>query len=112
MDLVHSIYCTAECVCALNKFTAGELTFGVDDERLRPCAWNFEIAYVSPADIGFGMKYEGSNDCHDFLPESRYGGIVFCSPFESTYLGLEYLYQEYENNDKNEVVTAQLAYEF
>jgi hypothetical protein len=25
---------------------------------------------------------------------------------------VEYLYQEYENNDKSEVVTAQLAYEF
>jgi hypothetical protein len=112
ITLAHSVYCTAECVCALDKFNAGELTFGVDGERLRPCAWNFEIAYVSPADIGFGMKYEGPNDCHDFLPESRYGGIVFCSPIENTYLGMEYLTQEFDNDDTSEVITAQLAFEF
>jgi hypothetical protein len=112
LDLIHSIYCTAECVCALDKFNAGELNFGDDKERLKPCAWNFEIAYVTPADIGFGVKHEGSNDCHDFLPESRYGGIAFCSPFENTYLGIEYLYQEFDNDDTSEVVTAQLAFEF
>ncbi|MBC2716426.1 MAG: LbtU family siderophore porin [Desulfobacteraceae bacterium] len=112
LDLVHSVYCVAECVCALDKFNAGELNFGPDNESLRPFAWNFEIAYVTPADIGFGAKYEGSNDCNDFLPERRYGGIVFCSPYENTYLGLEYLYQEFDNDDKNEVVTAQLAFEF
>ncbi len=111
MDLVHSLYCTAECVCALDKFKAGELNFG-DNEKLKPCAWNFEIAYVLPADIGIGVKYEGSNDCNDFLPESRYGGIVFCSPYNNTYLGLEYLCQEFDNDDKSEVVTAQLAFEF
>lgn len=55
---------------------------------------------------------KGTDDCDDFLPESRYGGIVFCSPFENTSLGLEYLYQEFDNKDKNEVVTAQLAFEF
>jgi hypothetical protein len=112
INLVHSVYCTAECVCALDKFKAGELNFGSDNQRLELSAWNFEIVYVSPADIGFGVKYEGSNDCHDFLPESRYGGIIFCSVFENTYLGLEYLYQEFDNDDQSEVVTAQLAYEF
>ena len=112
LDLIHSIYCTAECVCALDKFKAGELNFGEDGEKLKPFAWNLEIAYVTPSDIGFGVKYERSDDCNDFLPESRYGGIVFCSPFENTYLGLEYLYQKFNNNDKNEILTAQLAFEF
>ncbi len=95
-----------------DKFNAGELSFGDGGKRLRPGAWNFEIAYVFLSDIGFGVKYEGSNDCHDFLPESRYGGIIFCSPFENTYLGLEYLYQEFDNEDKSDVVTTQLAFEF
>ena len=112
LDLIHSIYCNAECVCALDKFNAGELNFGDGSEKLKPFAWNLEIAYVTPSDIGFGVKYERSDDCADFLPESRYGGIAFCSPFENTYLGLEYLYQEFDNDDKSEVVTAQLAFEF
>lgn len=63
-----------------------------------------------PSDIGFSVKYEGTNDCNDFLPESRYGGIVFCSPFEKTCLGLKYLYREFDNQYKNELVTAQLAF--
>ncbi len=112
VDLMHSIYCTAEYGCALDDFNAGELNIGDGSKKRRPGAWNFEIAYVMPSDIGFGVKYEGTNDCNDFLPESRYGGIVFCSPLEKTYLGLEYLYQEYDNQDKSQVVTAQLAFEF
>jgi hypothetical protein len=112
VELMHSIYCTAECVCAFDDFNAGELNIGDGSKKRRPGAWNFEIAYVMPSDIGFGVKYEGANDCNDFLPENRYGGIVFCSPFEKTYLGLEYLYQEFDNEDKSEVVTAQLAFEF
>jgi hypothetical protein len=112
MDFHDCLFCSAECVCALDKFNAGELTFGEDGEKLRPRAWTFEIAYVTPSDIGVGVKYEGSDDCNDFLPESRYGGIVFCAPFENTYLGLEYLTQEFDNEDKSEVVTAQLAFEF
>ena len=106
-----SVFCVAEYVCAVDDFEDGELQFeGVNIKQ--PKAWTAEIAYVTPSDIGFGVQYEGTDDCGKFLPEVSYGGVVFCYPFENTYVGVEYLYQEYENNDKNEVVTAQLAYEF
>jgi hypothetical protein len=110
MVLMQSVHCTAECVCALDDFQAGEL--GENSGKLKPRAWNFELAYVFPSEIGFGLKYEGTDDCDDFLAESRYGGVVFCSPLENTYLGLEYLRQEFDNQDKSDIVTAQLAYEF
>ena len=106
-----SIFCVAEYVGAVNDFEDGELQF--EDVNIKqPKSWNVEIAYITPSDIGFGIQYEGTDDCGKFLPETSYGGVVFCHPFENAYLGVEYLYQEYENNDKNEVVTAQLAYEF
>lgn len=112
MVILHSVHCTAECVCALDEFAAGELNFGEEGNRYKPLAWNFELAYTLPADIGVGIKYETTRDCDGFLPENRYGAIVFCSPFENTSLGLEYLYQELDNDDTSEVVTAQLAFEF
>jgi len=110
MDFAHSVFCTAECVCALDDFSAGEL--GEGSGEVKPQAWNFEIAYVLPSDIGFGLKYDGTDDCDDFLPENRYGGVIFCSPFENTYLGLEYLRQKFDNKDRSDMVTAQLAFEF
>jgi hypothetical protein len=112
LDIAHSIFCTAECVCALEKFNAGELNVSDNANRFRPRAWNFEIAYMTPADIGFGVKYEITKECDTFLPEKRFGGIAFCSPFENTSLGLEYLRQEFDNNDRSDMVTAQLAFEF
>lgn len=112
MVLMGSVHCTAECVCAIEKFNAGELNFADDGDRVRPRAWNFELTYTLPADIGVGVKYETTKDCDNFLPANRYGGIIFCSPLENTSLGLEYLYQEFDNDDTSEVITAQLAFEF
>ena len=105
-----SLFCVAEYVGAMDDFHAGELSFA--DKKLQPKAWNVEVAYVFPSEVGFAVKYEGTDDCRDFLPENGYGGIVFCHPFEKTYLGLEYMYQTFENDDINQIVTAQLAFEF
>jgi hypothetical protein len=100
----------AEYVSALDDFKPGELAFS--DGKLLPSAWNLELAYVSELHIGAGIKYEGTDDCGTFLPESGFGGIVFWYPFEQTYVGLEYMNQEFENCDTNQIATAQLAYEF
>ncbi len=101
---------TAEYVGALDDFEPGELAFG--DGKLRPSAWKFEVACKTESQIGAGLKYEGTDDCGTFLPETGWGGIVFWYPFDQTYVGLEYLNQEFENSDTNQKVTAQLAYEF
>jgi len=112
LEMLHSISCNAECVCAIDKFKAGELSFADEDEKLRPCAWNVEVVFTTPSNIGFGVKYEGTDDCGNLLPETRYGGIFFCSPFDNTSFGLECLHQTYDNDDESDVVTAQLAFEF
>ncbi len=106
----NSFFFVAEYLRALDEFKPGELAFG--NGNVQPSAWNLELAYVTESHIGGGIKYEGTDDCGAFLPESGYGGIVFWYPFDQTYLGLEYLTQEFENKDTNQKITAQLAYEF
>jgi hypothetical protein len=110
MSFFEKTFCNIQYVSALDNFKTGELTFG--DGKLKPSAWNFEITFISDIQVGAGLQYEGTSDCGSFLPETSYGGIVFWYPFEKTYLGLEYLNQEFENNDKDQKATVQLAYEF
>jgi len=109
-SLNNTLFCIAEYAGAMDEFEPGDLDFA--DKKSKPKAWNIEIALVFPLQIGLGIQYQGSDDCNNFLPESSYGGIAFCHPFDNTYLGLEYLYQEYEKDDRKQVVTAQLAYNF
>ncbi|MEW6079531.1 MAG: LbtU family siderophore porin [Thermodesulfobacteriota bacterium] len=97
-------------VGALDEFEPGELAFV--DGKAKPSAWNFEAAYVTGSRIGAGLKYEGTDDCGDFLPETGFGAIIFWYPFEQTFVGLEYMHQEYDTRDIGQNLTAQLAYEF
>lgn len=110
VGIAERVFCVAEIVSALDKFNEGELGFA--DGKRRPKAWNLEIAYVSESNMGAGLKYEGADDCGYFLSKSGYGGIIFWYPFEKTYVGLEYLNQDFENDDNVQKVTVQLAYEF
>ncbi len=110
IGITEKVFCVAEIVSALDKFNEGELAFA--DGKRQPSAWNLEIAYVSESNMGAGLKYEGVDDCGDFLPKSGYGGIIFWYPFEKTYVGLEYLNQDFENDDNVQKVTVQLAYAF
>lgn len=106
------VFCSAEYVGAVNDFKAGELSFAGDNEALRPSAWTIELSCVHPSNVGCGLKYEGTDDCGDFLPEHTCGGTVFCHPFDCARLGLEYLYQKYANDDISHGVATQLALEF
>ena len=112
LEYKDTVLFKAEYVGALNDFKAGELAFAPEGDTVRPAAWATEISFAGPSQVGFGFKYEGTNDCGGFLPETGYGSTVFCHPFECARLGLEYQYQEYANNDMNQGVTTQLAVEF
>ncbi len=59
-----------------------------------------------------GIKYSGTDNCAAFIPEETYGAVFFVEPFKNTEFSVEYLKNEYENNDDEDTVTAQLAYEF
>ncbi len=112
LEYKDTAFFTAEYVGALDDFKAGELTLAPEGDPVRPAAWTTEISFVGPSQVGCGFKYEGTDDCGDFLPETGYGCTVFCHPFECARLALEYQYQEYANNDMNQGVTTQLAVAF
>lgn len=59
-----------------------------------------------------GVAYQGSNNAGDFLPETRMAGTISTGIFSGATLALEYARDEFENNDKVNMVTTQLVIEF
>lgn len=107
----ETIFFDAEYVGASENFGAGELAF--DNGRgVKPRAWNLELAFAPMDRLLLGLKYEGSDDLGDFLPEKQYGGVASYELFESTILSLEYLHGKFENKDERNLLTGQLAIEF
>jgi len=101
----------AEYVGALDEFKAGELAFD-DGKALEPKTWNFELGCAVTDALEVALRYEGGDDLGDLLPDSQYGIVASYGLFEYTTLALEYLHGEFENDDEQDVVTAQLAFEF
>jgi hypothetical protein len=81
-------------------------------ESYKPQAWTIEFAYGLTDCLKFGVCYEGSDDCGDFLPKKQFGGVVGYDLFKHTYVALEYLYGKFENKDTRHLMTTQLAIEF
>jgi hypothetical protein len=78
-------------------------------------AWNLELAYgftFAEKDTTLAMGWQGSDDAGGFLAEDRYICAVSMDVFDSTSVALEYSHEEYENDDENDAVTAQLAFAF
>ncbi len=111
VSLMEKIFIEAEYVAAADKFEAGELSFD-GGQRFEPRAWNFELAYAISDELEAALRYEGSKDGGDWIPESQYGGVVSYGVFEHTTVSLEYLHGEFENDDEIDSVVAQLAIEF
>lgn len=105
------VFFEAEYVTALNSFEAGELSFD-NGRRAEPRAWNLEMAFAPMERLELGVKYEGSEDMNDFLPEKQYGAVASYALFKYTTLSLEYLHGEFENLDERDLLTGQLAIEF
>ena len=101
----------AESVGATDEFAAGELSFDGRNPS-GPAAWNIEIAYAFAQGLALAAKYEGSDDLGDFQPESQFGVALNYSLFESTSLIIEYLRGAYENDDKRDLLTTQIAIEY
>ncbi len=102
-----------EYTAALDEFVAGQVYGTTDTLAREPSAWNIEFGAMVIDSLELAVRYGGSDDGGDFLPETQYGGVVNWGFFESTNLALEYMHDEYED-DGNEVdtITAQLAVEF
>lgn len=101
----------AEYLGALDEFEAGELSFD-GGEEFEPKTWNVELGYAVTDALEVALRYEGGDDLGELLPDSQYGIAASYGLFESTTLAVEYLHGEFENDDEQDVLTAQLAFEF
>lgn len=111
LAFMEKYFFEAEYIGAVDHFMPGELTFD-NGRRIEPRAWNLEFAFTPVEKLELGVRYEGSDDMFDFLPEKQYGAVAGYEIFESTTLSLEYLHGKFENRDARELITTQLAIEF
>lgn len=110
-SFMDKFFFDAEYLGATGKFEAGE--FGFDGgEEFNPKTWNVELAFAPFECLEIAGRYGGSGDCDNFLPQMQYGAAAVYDLFENTSLALEYLYGEFENDDKSSLITSQLAIEF
>lgn len=78
-------------------------------------AWNVEIGLgfaIGSKEATLAIAYQATDNAQNRLPETRYLGTFGVSIFENTTLALEYLMDEYENDEEASLLTAQLAIEF
>jgi hypothetical protein len=111
ISALDRFFLNAEYLTAADEFVAGELSFD-SGRKFKPSAWYAELAVGVIDDLEIAVRYEASDEGGNFLPEKRYGCAVTYGLFENTSLGFEYLHGEFKNNDKTDVLTAQLAVEF
>ncbi len=81
-----------------------------NDDKI--AAWNAEVGYsvtLAGRETIFAAGYQGTDNARNRFPESRYVGSVGVGIYTHTILTLEYCHNEFENDDKDDTVTAQLA---
>lgn len=108
---MESLFFEAEHITSLDSFEAGALAFD-NGRRAEPRAWNLELAFAPMEKLELGLRYEGSDDMNDFLPEKQFGGVASYEVFKHTTLSVEYLRGTFENDDERDLITTQLAIEF
>lgn len=126
--LQHEVDDYADGLAAYAVFSSGPFTMigeyvtALDDaysggvkEIDKISAWNAEFGYslmVAGKDTTLGLSWQGTDDAGGIHPEDRYMGVASMEIFDSTSVALEYFHDEYENNDEEDGITAQLAVAF
>ena len=104
VSLMDRFFFEAEYVGAVKSFE--------EDDNFKPKTWDFQFAFIPIEDVEVAVLYGGSSDTLNFLPDTQYGIAGFYEIFNNTLIGLEYLYEKFENDDKVVRLTTQLAVEF
>ena len=104
VSFMNRFFFEAEYVGAVESFE--------EDKNFKPKAWNFEFAFIPIEDIEVAVRYGGSSDTLNFLPDMQVGICGIYEIFNNTSIGLEFLYEEFENDDELFSLTVQLAVEF
>jgi len=105
-----------EYTAALDEFEAGEIYDAGDTRKRQPKAWNIELGALLVEDLELAVRYGGSDDGADLLPETQYGAVLNWGIWTCN-LALEYLHDEYDDTElgvdqEADTFTAQLAIEF
>lgn len=110
---LESFKLIGEYVAALDEFQAGEL-YDVEDTKARDLsAWNLELGARVIDNLELAVRYGGSDDGAEFLPETQYGAVLNWGFYENTNLALEYLHDEFEDEVReSDSLIAQLAVAF
>ena len=113
-SFLDRFFFNAEYLGAIDNFEAGDFEADGFDEgkSYRPEAWTIEFAYGFTDRLKFGVCYEGSNDCGDFLPKKQFGEVISYELFKHTTVAFELLYGKFENKDTRHLMTTMLAIEF
>ncbi len=90
----------------------GALDSFYEEGAFKPAAWSLELGWHPAERFEFAVLYGGSDRAGNFLPKSRLGAAGIYEIFNKTTLGLEYLHDQFENHDKVDTVTSQVAVEF
>ncbi|RUA03842.1 MAG: hypothetical protein DSY89_00030 [Deltaproteobacteria bacterium] len=108
ISIIDKVAIELEYLAAVDDY-ADTPALGADFE---PAAWNVEVAYVPMDALEIALRYAGSNDTLNMLPETQYGATAAYGIFENTSLAIEYLHDQFENDDEADIVTVQLAIEY
>ena len=102
-----------EYIGAIDEFQAGELSFDAG-RRSEPTSWNVELAVNPMEKLSIAGRYSGTDDIRGgaFLPETQFGAVTSYEIFGGISVSLEYLHNEFQNDDRQHIVTGQLAAEF
>lgn len=101
----------AEYVGAFDHFTPADLDFA-GGEALKPATWNFEAGWRVTEPLEIAVKYEGSREFGNVVPEKQYGLALAMEILPQTVLIGEYLAGEFDNGDERDLFTLQLAVSF
>lgn len=104
------LFIDGEYVGAMKSFQNGELAFD-GGNSIKPRTWNSELALAVTPDIEAAVKYEGSKEFGDVVPESQIGGALLFRLQKHLSLGLEYLYGEFESGAERNQLTFRLSLE-
>jgi hypothetical protein len=115
ISFMEMVTVEAEYISAMDKFDANDLTYTT--EEVEPSVWNLELAVAPTENLEVAVRYAQTDDFiggieEEVLPETQYGLTVAYGVFDGTAVAIEYLKNEFENDDEATVITAQLAIEF
>lgn len=115
----HAVFSTGPVTLIGEYMTALDDTEYTDNGNIMEMeeisAWNLELGYgftLAEKDTTLAVGWQGTDDAGGFLAEDRYICAVSMDVFDHTSVALEYFHEEYENDDENDAVTAQLAFAF